>query len=449
MSNILTADFEPSSAAAWKQKIHFELNGADYNETLLTKTNEGITIKPFYHSDHFEKLNIPVTKENFKICCKLLITSEVEINLKAIDAIYKGATSIKFEAKKPFNMDALFNNLLNKKITFHFNLRFLSEEFINKLNDILKNETVFFNIDIIGNLAKTGNWYTSLNADFKSVENLIQRNTSTHTLSVNAGLYQNAGANTVQQVAYALAHANEYFNKFGGAISNNIQINFAFGSNYFFEIAKIRAFRYLLDLVLAEYNTKADIQIFAEPSFRNKTIYNSHINLLRSTNENMSAILGGSNTIANSDFDSIFESENENNTSLNQLLLLKEDISIRNPQQITTDCYYLEAITKQIAEKSLVIFKEIEKGGGFLSQLKDGTIQRKIVENGKKEQEQFNTGELILVGTNKYINDAEKMKHHLASNLFVERKSHKTLIIPVIPKRLAEKLEQKRWRNET
>jgi len=449
MSNFLTADFEPSSAAAWKQKIQFELNGADYNDTLLTKTNEGITIKPFYHSDHFEKLNIPVPKEHFNICCKLLITSEEENNLKAIDAIHKGANSIKFEAKKPFNMDALFNNLLNKKIAFHFQLRFLSEEFINKLNAILKNETVFINIDIIGNLAKTGNWYTSLNADFKSIENLIQKNPSAYILSVNTGLYQNAGANTVQQVAYALAHANEYFNKFGGAIANNIQFNFAFGSHYFFEIAKIRAFRYLLNLVLAEYETKIDAEIFAEPSFRNKTIYSNHINLLRSSSENTSAILGGVNTIANCEFEAMFNSENENNTSLNQLLLLKEDISLRNPQQITTDCYYIESITKQIAEKALVIFKEIEKGGGFLSQLKEGTIQRKIAENAKKEQEQFNSGELILVGTNKYNTEPEKIKHHFKLSPFVEKKSHKTLIIPVIPKRLAEKLEQKRWRNET
>ena len=114
MSNIITTDFEPSSAAAWKQKIQFELNGADYNETLLTKTNEGITIKPFYHSDHFEKLNIPITKDHFKICCKLLITSEEETNLKALDAIRKAANSIKGAGKG-------FANIGTKVLTFFKN----------------------------------------------------------------------------------------------------------------------------------------------------------------------------------------------------------------------------------------------------------------------------------------------------------------------------------------
>lgn len=446
MRNILTTDFELSSAAAWKQKIQFELNGADYNDTLLTKTNEGITIKPFYHSDFFEKINIPVTHHNFNICYQLLITNEEETNLKAIDLIQKGIYAIKFEAKKPFNIAALFNHLLNKKIVFHFQFRFLSEDFTNQLRVFLKNETVFYNIDIVGNLAKTGNWYTSLNTDFKSIENLIQKNPSINILSVNAGLYQNAGANTVQQIAYALAHTNEYLHKFGGEIAKNIQFNFAIGSHYFFEIAKIRAFRYLLNLILLEYQTNVDVQIFTEPSLRNKTIYNNKINALRSNNENESAILGGANTVGNAVFESIFNSEN--GTSLKQLLLLKDNFSLINPEQISSDCYYIESLTKQIAEKALIIFKEIEKGGGFLSQLKEGIIQRKIVENANKEQEQFNKAELILVGTNKYKNEKDTMKDYLKVNPFVERKSHKTLIIPIIPKRLAEKLEQKRLKNE-
>ncbi|RXP56170.1 methylmalonyl-CoA mutase [Lutibacter sp. HS1-25] len=429
MSNLIFSNFEPSSSAAWKQKIQFELNGADFNETLLTKTNEGITIKPFYHSDTFEKVNVPISKNKFCICSTIAITNEEYANFKAVNAIKKGFTSLKFEVSKPFNFENLFRNLLNNEIEFQFQLRFLSEEFTNKLIAFLKNETVYINIDIVGNLAKTGNWYTSLNADFKSIENLIEQNATTKILSVNAALYQNAGANTVQQIAYALAHANEYFNKFGGKIVKNMQFNFAIGSNYFFEIAKIRAFRYLLNLILKEYNTEFDIQIFAEQSLRNKTA-NHNINNLRSINESLSAIYSGANTVTANKFDKELFSE----TNINDLKIA------------ATDCYYIESITKQIAEKALNIFKEIEKGGGFLNQLKEGTIQRKIVENAKKEQTQFNNGELILVGANKYKNTLETVK--LDTFPIIERKNHKTLIIPIIPKRLAEKLEQKKSRND-
>jgi methylmalonyl-CoA mutase len=450
MGNFITKEFPPVSAAAWKQKIQADLKGADYNETLLTKTHEGITIKPFYHADEFEKLNIPLSKEDFKICQKIVVSDEVETNSKAVDATNKGANALKFVAKKPFNAALLFKNLLGKKIEFHFEFEFLSETFIEELAILLKNETVFYNIDIIGRLARTGNWHKSLNDDFKLLEAIVKKNPGSFIIGVNADIYQNAGANNVQQVAYALAVANEYLTRFGAEISQKIQFNFAVGNNYFFEISKIRAFKYVYNLMLSQYETEANAQIFAEPSLRNKTIYDYNVNLLRTTTESMSAILGGANTISNCAYDALFHDSNDfgDRIARNQLLILKEESYFKHGQQIATNSYYIESITKQIAEKALDIFKEIEKGGGFLSQLKEGIVQRKIKENAQKEQMQFDAGELVLLGTNKYPNAQDKMKEDLQANPFVARNPQKTLIIPIIPTRLAEKLEQKRLKDE-
>jgi len=451
MSSIITQEFPPVSAAAWKQKIQFDLKGADYNETLLTKTNEGITIKPFYHADDFEKLNIPLLSADFKICQKIVVAYEVEANLKAVDATNRGADSVKFIAKKPFNAELLFKNLLDKKIEFHFHFDFLSEAFIDELAELLKNETVFYNIDIVGKLARTGNWHKSLNDDFKTLETILHKNPAAFILGVDSDIYQNAGANTVQQVAYALAVANEYLTRFGAEIAQKIQFNFAVGNNYFFEISKIRAFKYVYNLILSQYDTNANAIVFAEPSLRNKTIYDYNVNMLRTTTESMSAILGGANTISNCAYDAVFHDSNDfgDRIARNQLLILKEESNFKQAQHFATDSYYIETITKQQAEKALEIFKEIEKGGGFLAQLKEGTIQRKIKENAKKEQAQFDGGELILLGTNKYPNEQDKMKHDLQANPFVARNPQKTLIIPIIPTRLAEKLEQKRLKDET
>jgi methylmalonyl-CoA mutase len=450
MNNFITQDFESVSESAWKQKIQVDLKGADYNQTLLTKTNEGITIKPFYHLDHFEKLDIPISKGDYKICQKLVIFSENEANTKAIDAINRGANALKFVAEKPFNANELFSNLLGKNIEFHFQLNFLSKDFVNELTETLKEETAFFNIDIIGNLAKSGNWYKSLKEDFKIIEDIINNNAHKYILSVNVDIYQNAGANTVQQVAYALAHINEYLLKFGTEIANKVQFNFAIGNHYFFEISKIRALRYLYNLILKEYNTTTIATIYAEPSLRNKTLYDYNVNMLRTTTESMSAILGGSNTISNCAYDTLFNKANEfgDKIARNQLLILKEESYFNHAQHIATDSYYVESITKQIAEKALAIFKEIEKSGGFLQQLKEGTIQRKVKENTQKEQAQFDAGELVLLGTNKYPNEQDSIKNNLQKNPFVGKNSHKTLIIPIVPKRLAEELEQKRLKNE-
>ncbi|REE80513.1 methylmalonyl-CoA mutase [Lutibacter oceani] len=446
MSNLLTDDFEPSSAAAWKQKIQFELHGEDY-KTLLTSTNEGITIKPFYHSDDFEKLEIPVPNEDFIFCKHILITSEEAASKTALNSIKQGIKSLKFIVKKEFDFETVFSKLLNKEVDFQFEFSFFSPIFISELAEKLKNETVYFNIDIIGNLAKTGNWYKSFHDDFKNLESIIQKYPTNYCIAVHVDLYQNAGANTVQQVAYAISHVNEYLLKFGGEIANKIQFDFAIGSNYFFEISKLRAFRYLFNLVLNEYNTKAEPKVFAQPSLRNKTLFGTDLNnLLRSKTECSSAVFGGANTISIESNNSFFTNPIElKENDLNSFILLKED----SAQNSVTDSYYIESITKQIAEKALEIFKEIEKGGGFLSQLKEGTIQRKIKENAQKEQQQFDCGELVIVGANKYINETDTLKPNLSKNPFKEKKSHKTLIIPIIPKRLTEKLEQKKWRNET
>ena len=451
MSNFTTDDFEPCSAAAWKQKIQVDLKGADYNKTLLTPTNEGIVIKPFYHLDFFEKLAIPKPENDFKICQKITISSEKEANLRAFDAITNGVQAIRFIAQNSFNNTVLFKNLLNKKIAFHFEFSFLDKKFITELSNYLKNEVAYFNVDIVGNLALTGNWFVSLQNDFNTLENILKSSKHSFVLGVNAAIYQNAGANSVQQVAYALAHASEYLLKFGGKAATKIQFNVATGSNYFFEIAKIRALKYLYNLIANVYDAEnVNATIHSEPSLRNKTLYDYNVNMLRTTTESMSAILGGATTISNHSYNILFQKPTEfgERIAKNQLLILKEESYFNDAKNSATDSYYIEAITKEIADKALTLFKEIEKSGGFITQLKKGTIQRKIEENARKEQAQFDAETLVLLGTNKYPNEQDQMKNNLELNPFTKRKPQKTLIVPISPKRLASVLEQKRLENE-
>ena len=101
-----------------------------------------------------------------------------------------------------------------------------------------------------------------------------------------------------------------------------------------------------------------------------------------------------------------------------------------------------------MSEKALELFKDIENNGGFLSQLKEGTIQRKIKESASKEQSQFDTEQLILLGTNKHPNPADRMKNELEKSPFLRIDKRKTLIEPIIAVRLSEKLEINRLKNE-
>jgi methylmalonyl-CoA mutase len=164
----------------------------------------------------------------------------------------------------------------------------------------------------------------------------------------------------------------------------------------------------------------------------------------------MSAILGGADAVANLAYDAIYHKDYEfvDRLSRYQLLVLKHEIYFDNVNNPADGAYYIETLTEQLAEKALELFKDIEKNGGLISQLIDGTIQRKINESAQKEQELFDSGKEVLLGTNKYPNKNDQMKNDLELYPFVKQNARKTLITPIIEKRLAEKVEQKRLSQE-
>jgi methylmalonyl-CoA mutase len=452
MSNKLFNDFDSVSSKQWKQQIQFELKGADYNETLVWETPEGIKVKPFYHKDEAQKtFDIGTEVANFKIIQNIFVFDIEKSIRKANDSIARGAESIRFTIEnEDLDIAKLLSDIPFDSIPVYISLKFLSAGFIRKINEaaVSKNTIIYCLIDPIHQLATDGNWFDSKD-NFDILNAIASETKNVSFININASLYQNAGANIVQQLAYSLAHANEYFNRIP-SISQPITIEISVGTNYFFEIAKLRALRLLFNTLAAEYNHSFDCHIIATPTKRNKTLYDYNVNMLRTTTECMSAILGGANAVANLAYDAIYHKDNEfgDRISRNQLLILKKESYfdiVNNPADGT---YYIESLTSQLAEKALALFKEIEVNGGFLKQLKEGTIQKKIQESASKEQELFDSGKEILLGTNKYPNKNDRMSHDLELFPFVKIKPRKTLITPIIEKRLAEKMEQERLETE-
>ena len=461
MSDFLFSEFNEVSAKEWKQKIQVDLKGADYNETLIWKNIEGIDVKPFYHLDDFknETTDIQGHPNTWNIAQNIFIDDEAIANHLIINTIERGAEAIVITSEQEFNLERVFENFPFETSIIYFNLKFLSEKFNVKLTQFFssKSATVFYNIDIIGNLARTGNWFYNLNQDHAILKKFIKDNANKNILSVDGSLYQNAGANMVQQIAYCLAHANEYLNYFSPKDQSEqsekpltITFNLSIGTNYFFEIAKIRSLRKLYALIAKEYNITQDCHIIATPSKRNKTLYDYNVNLLRTTTENMSAILGGANSICSLAYDSIYHKSNEfgERIARNQFLILKQESYFKASDNPSKGSYYIESLTQQLSEKALNLFKNLESNGGFLKQLKEGIIQRKIKESAEKEQQLFNTGDLVLLGTNIHTNPNDRMKDDLELYPFIKIKNRKTLLEPIIEKRLSEKIETKRINQE-
>ena len=454
MKHSLFSEFDPISSKQWKQKIQFELKGEDYNDNLIWDSPENIKVKPFYNQDDLPK-NLPIspTANGFKICQNIFVFDLEKSIERALESISRGAESIIFTIENE-NIDVakLLEKLPLETCEIYFNLDFISVNYISKIETIAKsrNAKIYCNLDPIGQLAKEGNWFKTEEKDNFETLNLISKQVKqSSTISINSSLYQNAGANRVQELAYSLAHANEYLNRIS-IINQPIVFKISVGTNYFFEIAKLRAYRMLFDCIAKEYHPNLECHLVVTPTRRNKTIYDYNVNMLRTTTECMSAIIGGADAIANLPYDALYHKDNEfgDRIARNQLLILKNESyfdKVNNPADGT---YYIESLTHQLAEKALVLFKDIEANGGFLKQLKEGIIKRKIQESADKEQELFDSGKEVLLGTNKYPNKDDKMKHDLELFPFVKVNPRKTLITPIIEKRLSEKIEQERLGTE-
>ncbi len=451
----LFTNFAPISSKEWKQKIQFELKGADYNETLIWNSPDDIKVKPFYDKEDVKEVISVTTKASeFKICQNIFVHDINKSIERALDSLARGAESIRFTIEDyTIAIEELLEKLPLENITIFFNLTFFSIDFIEKIQAIAskRKATIYFNIDPIGQLAKEGNWYTtSEKNNFETLNILINKDSSISVISVNGALYQNAGATIVQQIAYTLAHANEYFNHIELSKPQTIVLEIAVGTNYFFEIAKLRAIKLLFNLIANEYNSNWTCHLYVTPTKRNKTLYDYNVNMLRTTTECMSAILGGADTIANLPYDALYHKDNEfgDRIARNQLLILKNESYFNKVNNPSDGSYYIESLTQQLADKALVLFKDIEANGGFLKQLNEGIIKRKIQESADKEQGLFDSGKEILIGTNKHSNKEDRMKHDLELFPFVKIKPRKTLINPIIEKRLAEKIEQERLEKE-
>lgn len=450
----LFKEFNPISSKQWKQKIQFELKGADYNETLIWNSPEDIKVKPFYDKDDVTKtFSVPTKATEFKICQNIFVFDIEKSIERALESLNRGAESLRFTIEnEAINVQHLLEKLPLENTPVYFHLSFFSIDFVKKIETIAKqkNARIYCNIDPIGQLAKEGNWFTTAEkSNFDSLNLLSKEAKSVSLISINSALYQNAGATIVQQIAYSLGHANEYFNRIE-VINKPIVFEIAVGTNYFFEIAKLRALRLLFKLIAKEYNPNLDCHFLVSPTKRNKTLYDYNVNMLRTTTECMSAILGGADSIANLPYDALYHKDNEfgDRIARNQLLILKNESYFDKVNNPADGSYYIENLTNQLAEKALALFKNIEENGGFLKQLNEGIIKRKIQESADYEQELFDTGKEILLGTNKYTNKEDRMKNDLELFPFVKVKPRKTLITPIIEKRLSEKLEQERLAKE-
>ena len=448
-------EFKKVSSKEWKQKIQYELDGEDYSNKFIWKSLEGVDVKPFYHHDDDKlKVSIDHRANSWKIGHSIYVNNEKNANSRAIKLIKKGVESVKFIINNPkISIPKLLSGININNTRIYISTAFLDSNFLKKFEskNFKAKNSIFILNDPIGILARNGNWYNNRFIDNKIIsDSIINLNHLGGVISVDTGLYQNAGAGMAQQLAYGLAHANEYLNNFKNKINNSIVFKFSLSGNYFFEIAKLQAFRIIWDSLTKHHGNDINCHIVSSPSKRNKTIYDYNINILRTTTECMSGILGNSDTIMNLGYDEIYKKNNafSERISINQLLILKHESKFLENINPTEGAYYIESITHKLANKALLIFKDIEKKGGFLKLLMNGMIQKNIRNQAELEKSYYKNSKKQLLGIHLNPSNKMKMNDELEFYPFLKSKKRKTLIRPILERRIAEDIEKTFLNNE-
>ena len=458
----LLADFPAISTKEWKEKIVTDLKGADFDKKLVWRTPEGFNVQPFYRQEDLKGLKTTVsapgqfpyvrgTKEDSNewairqnICA---CDNARKANKKALEVLNKGITSLGFclDAEK-LNYRFIKNLLQDidaRAITINFSicachapeLASILVRYYGRMGYDMKSVYGSINVDPIKSMLLKGKDMSREQATEKLVATVkaAKRLVNYRVVGVNSVIINNSGAYCAQELAYALAWGAEYMTMMTEAgvanyeAARNIRFNMGIGGNYFMEIAKFRAARLLWAKIVEAYKAPAftaalkeaaKMNVSAETSRFNMTIFDAYVNLLRTQTETMSAALAGVDEITVTPFDITFEKPTDfaERIARNQQLMLKEEAHFDKVVDPAAGSYYLENLTNSIATEAWKQFLAIQEQGGMFEMVKAGKVQEAVVANLKARLGDVAKRKEVLLGSNQFPNFTETAAKKIKAN---------------------------------
>ena len=407
----LFSEFPPVPTEKWEEAINKDLKGADYEKKLVWKTIEGFKVKPYYRAEDLEHLEYldsnpsqaPFTRGKhadnnvWDIRQDIEADSLEEANALALEALERGANSIGLcpcKCESVEDMQRLLKGIHPEACKVNFTCGKNAVETLKRFVEVVKlgghdpaKVEGSINYDIYGRALLHGTFKGGEEQCFAEAKELVlyakEHLPKFHVLAVNGRHIHNAGSNIVQELGFTLAAANDlmaHLTDLGLAVDDiapRLVFNFATGSNYFMEIAKIRAARLLWSKVVEQYNPGCDCcrQVFinATSSLWNKSVYDPYVNMLRTTTETMSAAIAGADSITTNPFDIAFEKSDSFGYRIgrNQQLLLKEESYMDKIVDPAGGSYYIENLTDSIAQYAWQLFLDVEAHGGMAKAIRE------------------------------------------------------------------------------
>ncbi|MDR1153870.1 MAG: methylmalonyl-CoA mutase family protein [Bacteroidales bacterium] len=484
----LFSEFPPVTTAQWEEQITLDLKGANYEKKLVWRTNEGFPVQPYYRSENLAGLEyldvlpgqFPYVRgnkdtNNWQVCQDMCIRDAKQTNAKALDAIGRGADAIGFSVcgkgvEHNIDIPALMKDICCGCTPVHFDAGVSSVSVLEAvLQDAVNKKcgahgvrgSVFY--DPLGRLAVCGCFYGNREFPADTVKKLLELVKSLgeyRVIGVDAAHFQNSGANLVQELAYALAMGSEYLSLMTADgyqtadVAKRMHFRFAIGSNYFMEIAKLRAARLLWANIVKAYDPAcgdaAYMYIHGETADWNMTVYDPYVNLLRTTTEAMSGAIAGVDSLWVRPFDSAYRRPDvfSERIARNQQIILKEEAYMSQIVDPSAGSYYIENLTASIADNAWKLFLETEDKGGYIAAMKKGFIQGQVEESAAKRRAAIASRREALLGTNQYANTAEFMNDRINDYRCANSCSNDKIAEPLTEFRLGEAFEELRLKTE-
>jgi len=418
----LLQGFPPVSTESWEEVIRRDLKGADYANKLIWQTAEGLAVKPYYRAEDIVGLEytnaVPGTypyarstrsSGNWRIREEIDSTAPEEANRAAHSAVLDGAEEIVFRYvnfENDLDLEMLLVNL--DEIPVHFEnagepqLRLL----IERLNGRQRLSPISTGLNPLTNL------------DF-AAEVIAAAPLTLVPFTIHGEEFEESGATAVEEVGFTLAAAIDFMAGMqerkvqSDRAAASISFSFSIGTNYFFQIAKLRAFRMIWAQAVESFGgtrQSARARIHARTSHWNETIYDPHVNILRGTTEAMSAVFGGADSITVAPFDECYKTPDEASRRLarNTQIILKQEAMLSRVADPGAGSYCLEVITDFIAREGWKSMQGIEATGGYKKALAGGFIAQTLEKSLAVREDAVSSRRRIFTGTTQHASISEK-----------------------------------------
>jgi methylmalonyl-CoA mutase len=418
----LLEEFPPVTTAAWEAAIARDLKGASYEEKLIWRTEEGLRVKPYYRAEDLKGLacvdaapgEFPY-RRGARASGDWRIREEIDAadleaaNRAARAAVAAGAEGIAFSSLLVESADGLGVLLQNlDEIPVHFAraderlIRLLAERSNKRPNAA----GISTGCEALASLEFAAEIVSVAPAGFVP-------------FTIHGEAFEEAGATTVEEVGFTLAAGIDFLTALeergveADRAAAALEFRFAIGSNYFFQIAKLRAFRMIWARAVESFGAApeaARARIAARTSRWNKTVYDPHMNTLRRTTEAMSAVLGGADSVTVAPFDACYKQPDEASRRLarNTQLLLKHEAWLGRVADAGGGSYFVEAMTDLLASEGWKRMQEVEARGGYRKAQAEGAIAQALERSLAARERAVASRRRVLVGTNQYANPAER-----------------------------------------